>query len=157
MNKGHIVLLTMILTAVPIIFASSCGRSTTVPTTTYAVTPVPYTIDPSRGVDAPWLNMATYVDPAQTVAVRVGDRFAIGLYVNPRVGDHWVVDFDDAFLDNPDQEVVMIDPATPVDGTAWFLFNALKGGHTEVSFRLLHTDERLRAVTSFEVTISPSP
>ena len=156
MRKGHIVLLAMTAIAVPIVFASSCGRSTIISPTTYTVTSAPYTVDPARAREAgaPWLDVATYVDPAQIVAVGVGDQLAIGLYVNPRVGYHWVVDFDDAFLGNLDRQVVMIDPATPVDGTDWYLFSALKGGHTEASFRLLHT-EQLRAVTSFEVTISP--
>ena len=156
MKKCRIVLLAMTVIAVAVIFAGSCGRSTTTPPTTYTVTPAPYTVDPSRAQEArvPWLDVATYVDPAQNVVVRVGDRFAIGLYVNPRVGYHWAVEFDDAFLGNLDRQVVMINPGTPVDGTDWYLFSALKGGHTEVSFRLLHTGQ-LRGVTSFEVAISP--
>ncbi|MDY6918523.1 MAG: hypothetical protein SVP26_11415 [Chloroflexota bacterium] len=97
--------------------------------------------------------MPTYIDPTQAIIANVGDRFAIGLYVIPRVGEHWVVSFDNDILSNPDQAIVMLDPQSPVDGTAWFMFNTLKSGDTKVSFELITATDQVRTQTSFDIEI----
>ena len=151
MNKTRTLFFALIigLTMVSV----SCGPSNSNPTTTSAVSPVTYTVDPSRVAQAPWLATPTYTDPAQPITVARGDSFAIGLYVVPRLGEHWVAEFDDSTLSNPNQEIVFLDPKTYVDGTAWFMFNALKAGDTKISFQLVTSTNRVRMQTTFDIRI----
>lgn len=151
MNKGCALFVAMIIGT--LVVGVSCGQSSATPTTTFTITPVPYTVEPSRQAQAPWLVMPTYIDPTQAIIANVGDRFAIGLYVIPRVGEHWVVSFDNDILSNPDQAIVMLDPQSPVDGTAWFMFNTLKSGDTKVSFELITATDQVRTQTSFDIEI----
>jgi inhibitor of cysteine peptidase len=77
-----------------------------------------------------------YTDPAETIEVKVGERFIIALDSNPTTGYTWHEDFDKSFLELVGHEYersLAGEGLVGAGGTESFDFKALKEGDTEVT------------------------
>jgi inhibitor of cysteine peptidase len=76
-----------------------------------------------------------YSDPAETIAVNVGESFIIALDSNPTTGYMWYEDYDNSFLQllgHKYEESPSGYGVVGAGGTESFDFKALKQGDTEI-------------------------
>jgi predicted secreted protein len=88
----------------------------------------------------PWPNVKVYTDEQLTINASAGEEFAIVLVANPRLGTSWYETYDENILALVESKFIADTPLTPVAGTKWFLFKALKSGKTEITLTYKHGD-----------------
>jgi len=108
-----------------------------VPAPTPTPQPTPAPLQPPA---PPWPKIEVHTDADKTIGANVGEEFAIALAANPRLGTNWYETYDENMLALVESEFVADTPLTPVAGTKWFLFKALKSGKTEITLTYKHGD-----------------
>lgn len=88
-------------------------------------------------VESPWPEVPVYRYPREGNIIKIGDEVSIGLDVTPRLGEYWKASFDRDNLTLEEEQVIYLEPLSPVNGTAWFRFKADKEGDTSINFELI--------------------
>jgi len=85
---------------------------------------------------SPWPDVPVYADITQVIKTKTGEEFAFGFDTGTRLGLGWDEMHDDNIVSLLERELVM--NQTGVNGTTWFLFEALKPGGTQITFTYGH-------------------
>lgn len=103
----------------------------------------------------PWVDVSYYYDANQTIDVKVGEEFSIGLDAFVRGGNVWKQTHDEGILTVVDTEVVVPEPypLSGGNGTAWFLFKALRAGKTQITFVYYNAGDQFRDQKVFNIEI----
>lgn len=98
----------------------------------------------------------TYIDPEETITVKVGEVFIILLDRDAGGGFQWLETFDQAFLKMVKQEYesgFKEEGLTGPGGTQYYHFKGVKAGNTEIDLEYRREREAKYMVT-FKVTIT---
>jgi predicted secreted protein len=103
----------------------------------------------------PWVDVSYYYDANQTIVVEAGEEFSIGLNAFVRGGNVWKQTHDEEMLTVVDTEVVVPEPypLSGGNGTAWFLFKALRAGKTQITFVYYSAGDQFRDQKIFNIEI----
>lgn len=148
--------ITLQLVMIPgvLLLASACSPEASI---------APSTVTPSESVTdvevtplagSPWPDVVSYADATAMEKMATGDEFTIGLNVTPRLGERWIVEYQDTFLSLQESQTVMADPNSPVTGTTWFRFKAISHGSVQITFSLISATNVVRDEISFRFQIS---
>jgi len=80
-----------------------------------------------------WVNVSYYYDANQTINVKVGEEFTIGLDTHPRLGWYWEMHHDENMISLVDYKGLAY-PLAYDPCSDWFLFKALQAGKTQITF-----------------------
>jgi hypothetical protein len=138
MNRCFVIVAAVLILAIS--FYACSAVETTPPTALLPTSPfdtkyskiVVYMMD-----DSPWPEVPVYNHPLEIYKIKLGDEVSMGFYVTPRLGQYWQAEYDVAYLSLVDEQVVYADPLSPVSGTAWFRFKAIKEGNTSINYDLI--------------------
>ena len=95
----------------------------------------------SPSVESPWPEVPVYRYPGEGNIIKIGDEISMGLDVTSRLGQYWKANYDGSYLTLEDEQVVYPDPLSPVTGTTWFRFKAIKEGNTFIYYELISVSQ----------------